>query len=117
MLDEKALRAKVQGVVAAQSQLHKILDNVQANRGKKRVAAGRGSLPGGFVGDYVLVARVRRSGSTPKLLMTWTGPWRVVVAQRSHEYGVQNIVSGEVRDVHVARMRFYADAALEITAE
>ena len=70
-----------------------------------------------FVGDYVLVARVRRSGSTPKLLMTWTGPWRVLVAQRSHVYGVQNIVSGEDRDVHVTQMRFYADAALEMTAE
>ena len=32
-------------------------------------------------------------------------------------YGVQNIVSGEVRDVHVARFRFYADAALAIAAE
>ena len=49
--------------------------------------------------------------------MTWTGPWRVLVAQRSHVYGVQNIVFGEIRDDHVARMRFYADAALEITAE
>ena len=40
----------------------------------------------------------------------------------SHTLGVirlhvQNIVSGEVRDVHVARFRFYADAALAITAE
>ena len=66
---------------------------------------------------YVLVARVRRNGSTPKLRMTWTGPWRVVIAPRPHVYGVQNIVSGEVRDVHVARMRFYADAVLDITAE
>ena len=60
---------------------------------------------------------MRRSGSTSKSLMTWTGPWRVLVAQRSYVYGVQNIVSGEVRDVHVARMRFHADGALEITAE
>ena len=105
VLDEKALRAKVQGVVAAQSQLHKeVLDKVQANCGKQRVAASRGSLVLYFFGDYVLVARVRRSDPTPKLLMTWTGPWRVVVAQRSHVYGVQNVVSGEVRDVHVARM-------------
>ena len=49
--------------------------------------------------------------------MTWTGPWCVVVFERPHVYGVQNIVSGEVRDVHVARMRFYADAALAIIAE
>ena len=41
----------------------------------------------------------------------------MVVTQRPHVHGVQNIVSGEVRDVHVAHMRFYADAALAITAE
>ena len=46
VLDEKAFRAKVQSVVAAQSQLRKeVLDKVQANRGKQRAAASRGSLP------------------------------------------------------------------------
>ena len=46
VLDEKALRAKVQSVVAAQSQLHKeVLEKVQVNRGKQRAAASRGSLP------------------------------------------------------------------------
>ena len=38
-------------------------------------------------------------------------------AGRSTIACVQNIVYGEVRDVHVARMRFYANADLEITAE
>ena len=116
VLDEKALRAKVQNVVAPQSQLHKeVLDMVQANRGKQRAAASRGNLTNFVVGDYVLVAWVQGGGSTLNLLMAWTEPWRVVVAQRLHVYGVQNIVSGEVRDVHLARMRFYA--APEITAE
>ena len=41
----------------------------------------------------------------------------MVVAQRPHVYDVQNIAFGEVRDVHVARMRFYADTALAITVE
>ena len=96
VVDEKTLRAKVQSVVAAQNQLHKeVLDKVQANRGKRRVAASRGSLPIFFAGDYVLVARVRRSGSTPKLLMTWAGPWRVLVAQRSHVYGVEILCLGK----------------------
>ena len=89
MLDARALRQHLQGVVEAQSQLHKeVLDKVQANPGKQRVAASRGSKPNFTVGDYVLVARIRRSGSTPKPLMTWTGPWRVVVADRQHVYRV-----------------------------
>ena len=49
-------------MVGAQSQLHKeVLDKAQANRGKQRVATSRGNLLNFAVGDYVLVARVRRS--------------------------------------------------------
>jgi len=112
-MDPAALRRHVRGVVEAQVGLHKeVLKKVQTNRALQRAAVSKGALPNFAVGDYVLVARVRRSGSTPKLLMTWTGPWRVVSAEQSHVYGVQNIVSGDVRDVHVARLRFYADRAL-----
>ena len=50
-------------------------------------------------------------------MSTWTGPWRVVEADHSHVYSVQNIVSGKVHTAHVARLRFYADADLNITAE
>ena len=51
---------------------------------------------------------------TPKLVSTWTGPLRVVGANHSHVYSVQNIVSGKVHTAHVA---LYADADLNITAE
>ena len=56
---------------------------------------------------------------TPKFVSTWTGPWRVVGANHSHVYSVQNIVSGKVHTAHVARLRFrfYADADLNITAK
>ena len=64
---------------------------------------------------FVLYARVRRQGVTPKLMSTWTGPWRVVGADHSHVFSVQNIVSGEVHIAHVARVRFCADADLNIT--
>ena len=90
---------------------------MQANRDRQRTAASKGALPNFDMDDYALVVPVRRSGSTPKLVMTWTGPWRVASAEQPHVYGVQNIVSGDVRDVHVARMRFYADRELSITVE
>ena len=64
-----------------------------------------------------MYARVRKQGVTPKLLSTWTGPWRVVEANYSPVYSVQNIVSGKVHTAHVARLRFYADANLNISAE
>ena len=71
LLDDKALRKKVQSLVQVQSQLHKeVLDKVQAKRGKQRAAASRGHVPNFSFGEYVLVVRVRRSGLTPKYLMT-----------------------------------------------
>ena len=69
------------------------------------------------VGDYVLVARVRTQGRQNKLVGTWTGPWRVVNDDKEHVYSVGNIVTGETREVHVARMRFYADKDLNITRQ
>ena len=50
-------------------------------------------------------------------MSTWTGPWRVVEADHSHVYSVQNIVSGKVHTAHVTRLRIYVDADLNITAE
>ena len=71
VLDDKALRKKVQSLVQVQIQLHKeVLDKVQAKRGKQRAAASRGHVPNFSFGEYVLVVRVRRSGLTPKYLMT-----------------------------------------------
>ena len=74
-------------------------------------------LPKFAIGDFVLYARVRRQGVTPKLMSTWSGPWRVVGNYNHHVYSAQNIVSGKVHTAHVARPRFYADANLNITAE
>ena len=101
----------------AQQGLYKVVEErVKKNREKQRQAASRGQLPNFATGDYLMVARVRRPGSTPKLVSTWTGPWRIVTADKAHVYGVQNIITGEANDVRVARLRFYADKDLEMTA-
>ena len=60
-----AAQALVQSVAEVQGHHKDVLDKVQANRGKQRAAASGGNLPNFVVGEYVLVARVRRSGSTP----------------------------------------------------
>ena len=51
-------------------------------------SAGQGCVAQVAIGDFVLYARVRRQGVTPKLVSTWTGPWRVVGADHSHVYSV-----------------------------
>ena len=78
----------------------------------------RGKTPPHFtVSDCVLVARVSRQGKHRKLMNTWTGPWRVANDDKEHAYAVQHLITAELRDVHVARMRFYADDQLKITDE
>ena len=37
--------------------------------------------------------------------------------RQNHVYAVQHLVTAELRDVHVARMRFHADDKLETTGE
>ena len=95
-------------VLEAQQELHNVVEKrIKKVRERQKQAASIGQIPTFAVGDDVMVARVRRPGSTLKLVSTWTGPWRTVMADKMYAYGVQNIVTGEVKDVHVVRLRFY----------
>ena len=89
---------------------------MKKNRDRKNQAVSRGELSIFAVGDYVMGARVRWLGSTQKTMSTWTASWKIVTADKVHVYGVQNVIMGEVKDVHMVRLRCYADKDLEITA-
>ena len=119
VMDADSLRAKVRQVVDEQERFCKdVQAAVAASRDTKRkIAQGKAVLPKFAIGDFVLYARVRRQGVTPKLMSTWTGPWRVVGADDSHVYSVHNNVSGKAHTAHVARLRFYVVADLNTTAE
>ena len=100
-----------------QEQFHvQVQERVAAERDRRRKGASAGpELPNFKVGDCVLYARVRRPGVTPKA--TLTGPWRVVGAHHPRLFEIQNIVSGRVHTAHVARLRFYPDSQLNVTAD
>ena len=88
-----------------------VQERVAAERERSRKESSAGlELPNFEVGDYVVYARVRRPGVTPKLVATWTGPWRVVGAHHPNLFEIQNIVSGRVHTAPVARLRFYTDS-------
>ena len=118
VMDAESLRAKVRQVIDEQERICKDVQVAVAvsREAKRKIAQGKAVSPKFAVGDFVLYARVRRQGVIPKLMPTWTGPWRVVGADHSHVYSVQNIFSGKVHTAHVARLRLYADADLNITA-
>ena len=85
------MQKTVAGWATVQEELRReVLERVRAAaRDRKRVAASAGSMSHFEVGDYVLVARVRKLGSAPKLVITWTGPWRVVSGGSPHVYNMQ----------------------------
>ena len=61
---------------------------MKSNCERQRQAASRGKLPSVTVGDYVMMARRPRPGSTPKLVSTWASPWQIVTVDKVHVYGV-----------------------------
>ena len=83
-----------------------VLERVDAYHRHHRARGSCGkTLPHFTVDDYVIVARVSRYGKHRKLVGTW-GPRRVANDDKKYGYAVQHLVTGELRDVHVATMRF-----------
>ena len=112
------MQSWVAGWVQEQEDLRRnVVERVREQRKRVREVSGRGHLPVFEVGDYVLVARVRKPGRAPKLVQTWTGPWRVVPGGSEHVRVVEDIVTGETKKMHVVRMRPYADSSLVVEAE
>ncbi|CAN0010642.1 unnamed protein product, partial [Choristocarpus tenellus] len=108
----------VQELSKTQEESHRnVLRRAQQNRAQQRQVASKGQIPNFAVGDFVMVARFRKRGSRPKLVSTWTGLRRVVEAETPHVYQVQNIISKDLHEVHVSRLRFYSNKELEVTKE
>ena len=76
VMDADSLRANVRRVVDEQERFCKDVQAAVAvsRDSKRKIAQRKAVLPKFAVGDFVLYARVRRQGVTPKLMSTWTGP-------------------------------------------
>ena len=68
------------------------------------------------VGKYVLVADVQASVGS-KLKVQWKGPFRVVRLPSAYVSTVQDLISGNERDVHNTRINFYSDSQLNVNEE
>jgi Chromo (CHRromatin Organisation MOdifier) domain len=68
------------------------------------------------VGDYVLVAEHRKSG-TSKSQLKWKGPRRVAIVESDYVFVVENLLTKELKAAHATRLRFYQDMELNVTAE
>lgn len=63
-------------------------------------------------------AGVKKRGERNKLVITWTGPWRVVFAASSQLVdSVKDFSKGEHKEANVAQISPYADESLALTVE
>ena len=71
-MDVDTLRAKVRQVVDEQERFFKDVQAAvaESRETKRKIAQDKAVLPKFAVGDFVLYARVRRQGVTPKLMST-----------------------------------------------
>ena len=60
------------------------------------------------VGDYVVVARTK--GPRTKMSANWVGPRRIVEVLSGFVYRVQHLITKETEDIHVSRIKHYADS-------
>jgi hypothetical protein len=72
--------------------------------------------PNNQVGDYVLVAEHRKSG-TYRLQVRWKGPRGVASVEFDNVFVVENVLTEKLKGAHIKRLRIYQDKDPNITAE
>jgi hypothetical protein len=68
------------------------------------------------VRDYVLVAEHRKNGMS-KLHVRWKGPRCIASVESDYVFVVECLLTKELKAAHAARLRFYNDKKLNISAE
>ncbi|KAE9082795.1 hypothetical protein PF010_g21445 [Phytophthora fragariae] len=68
------------------------------------------------VGDFVLYADVW-AHSRSKLCVRWCGPAQVTAATSNWIFKIKNLVTGDEREAHASRLKFYSDSSLEVSEE
>jgi hypothetical protein len=81
-------------------------------RGRKK----QPPLPNFEVGDFVLKATVADVGRS-KLQVVWKGPMRIVRTKSPWVFEVEDLVTKKLSEIHVSRLRFYADKMLNVTED
>lgn len=67
------------------------------------------------VGDYVVVARFH--GARTKMSANWVGPRRIVQTLSDYIYRVENLLTKTTEDIHISRIKHYADALVGTAAQ
>jgi hypothetical protein len=69
------------------------------------------------VGDYVLMAQVKKRVKHSKLLCTWIGPFQLIEVIAPYVFQIKSIVDASTHVAHAARLLFYSDHLLQVTQQ
>ena len=97
--------------------MHKeVVSLSEKERTRHRTRQGRRRAPNFGAGDYVLVG-IPEPRAGQKLYLKWRGPYRIMHSARGYVFTVEDLVSGDQKEVHGDRVRFYDDRFLHVTEE
>ncbi|GMF13784.1 unnamed protein product [Phytophthora lilii] len=68
------------------------------------------------IGDFVLYADVWQH-TRSKLRVNWCGPAQVVATTSNWIFEVRNLVTGQQKEVHTSRLKFYSDSSLDVSED
>jgi transposase InsO family protein len=114
-LSFEELSQQVTDLKEAFDKLHKKIDSFESRRGNYKVLRNR---PNFDEGDFVMFAtRRNETGPSRRSKPCWTGPYKVVECVSDWEYIIQHLVTEEKFSAHCARLKYYCDKDLNITAD
>jgi hypothetical protein len=98
--------------------MHRSIDVIRNRRLDQNRRSQRATLPIRFqMGDFVLIADIKRKITFAKLLAHWVGPYQIVDSLSPYVFVVQSLVNQLTRNVHASRMIWYCDSQLDVTTE
>ncbi|KAF4147751.1 Chromo (CHRromatin Organization MOdifier) domain [Phytophthora infestans] len=113
-------RVNVTRLQGALENMHKRITEVNATlraSGRRTHDKKKGAVMTQFdIDDFVLYADVWQH-TRSKLRDKWCGPAQVVATVSNWVFEIQNLITGQRKEAHASRLKFYADRSLNKTEE
>ena len=113
-----SIASNVKAARTALHTIHQAVDDITTRRHASHLRHQRGAVSINFmIGDYVLLADVKRRITADKLLCEWVGPYHVTDCPRPYIYQVTALVGSppSVKTAHASRLKLYSDRHLRLT--
>ena len=118
VVDPNAIHNLLLGLSTRLREMHLSITDQRARTLESNRRAQRATVPIRFaIGDFVLVADIKKKITYAKLLAHWIGPFQIIDAISPYVFQVRSLVNDSTRLVHASRLNFYADSQLDVTAE